>query len=65
VRIEAWRAKCLENAVKKILNLAEKFSLITTDGSDCHDPYKKEFLIMCRMRVSCFSCGKFYRADSI
>ncbi|OEG69904.1 hypothetical protein ATZ36_07160 [Candidatus Endomicrobiellum trichonymphae] len=50
--IEAWHIKHSENTVKKFLNLAEKFNLIATGGSDCHGPYKKELPVMGRMRVS-------------
>jgi predicted metal-dependent phosphoesterase TrpH len=49
--IEAWHIKHSENTVKKFLNLAEKFDLIATGGSDCHGQYKKELPVMGRMRV--------------
>jgi hypothetical protein len=49
--IEVWHMKHSENTVKKFLNLAEKFNLIATGGSDCHGPYKKELPVMGRMRV--------------
>ncbi|MDR0819985.1 MAG: PHP domain-containing protein [Endomicrobium sp.] len=49
--IEAWHIKHSENTVKNFLNLAEKFDLIATGGSDCHGPYKKELPVMGKMRV--------------
>ena len=49
--IEAWHIKHSENTVKKFLNLAEKFNLIATGGSDCHGPYKKEHPIIGKIKV--------------
>ncbi|OEG70737.1 hypothetical protein ATZ36_17345 [Candidatus Endomicrobiellum trichonymphae] len=49
--IEAWHIKHSEKTVKKFLNLAEKFNLIATGGSDCHGSYKKKLPVMGRMRV--------------
>jgi predicted metal-dependent phosphoesterase TrpH len=49
--IEAWHVKHSEKTVRKFLNLAEKFNLIATGGSDCHGQYKKKPPAMGRMKV--------------
>jgi len=49
--IEAWYIRHSESTVQKFLNLAEKFNLIVTGGSDCHGPYKNEPPVMGRIKV--------------
>jgi hypothetical protein len=56
--IEVWHIKHSENIIKNFLNLAEKFSLIATGGSNCHGSYRKELLIMYKIRVPYFNYGK-------
>jgi predicted metal-dependent phosphoesterase TrpH len=49
--IEAWHIKHSENVVKRFIDIAKKFSLLVTGGSDCHGPYKKESPIMGKIKV--------------
>ncbi|MDR2436514.1 MAG: PHP domain-containing protein [Endomicrobium sp.] len=49
--IEAWHIKHCESVVEKFIDLANKFNLLVTGGSDCHGPYKKENPVMGKVKV--------------
>jgi predicted metal-dependent phosphoesterase TrpH len=49
--IEAWHIKHSESVVGKFIDLAKKFNLLVTGGSDCHGPYKKDSPVMGKVKV--------------
>ncbi len=49
--IEVWHTKHPKHAVKRFQEIAERYNLISTGGSDCHGPFGEQGAIMGHLKI--------------